>query len=105
MVICGEQCDDKESSAPGQRQSVTAEVDIHSKEEPERRYHKIQSSFSSTRLLSDLGVDYTDTYSLVAKFVSICIILALSVQLGLITHTMDVDTAFFNASLDEIIWV
>jgi Reverse transcriptase (RNA-dependent DNA polymerase) len=51
------------------------------------------------------GVDYTDTYSLVAKFVSIRIILALSVQLGLITHTMDVDTAFLNGSLEENIWV
>ena len=39
------------------------------------------------------GVDYTDTYSPVAKFVSIRIILALSVQLGLLIHTMDVDTA------------
>jgi Reverse transcriptase (RNA-dependent DNA polymerase) len=51
------------------------------------------------------GVNYTDTYSSVAKFVSICIILAVSVQLGLIIHTMDVDTAFLNASLEEIIWV
>jgi hypothetical protein len=51
------------------------------------------------------GVDYTDTYSPVAKFVSIRIILALCVQLGLIIHTMDVDTAFLNAELDEDIWV
>jgi Reverse transcriptase (RNA-dependent DNA polymerase) len=51
------------------------------------------------------GVDYTDTYSPVAKFVSIRIILALYVQLGLIIHTMDVDTAFLNAKLDENIWV
>ena len=51
------------------------------------------------------GVDYTNTYSSVAKFVSIRIILALSVQLGLIIHTMDVDTAFLNAKLDENIWV
>ena len=43
------------------------------------------------------GVDYTDTYSPVAKFVSIRIFLAISVQLGLIIHTMDVDTAFLNA--------
>ena len=50
-------------------------------------------------------MDYTDTYSPVAKVVSIHIILALSVQLGLIIHTMDVDTAFLNASLDENIWV
>ena len=39
------------------------------------------------------------------KFVSIRIILAFSVQLGLIIHTMDVNTAFLNASLDENIWV
>ena len=50
-------------------------------------------------------MDYTDTYSPVAKFVSIRIILALSVQLGLIIHTMDVNTAFLNASLNENIWV
>ena len=51
------------------------------------------------------GVDYTDTYSPVAKFVSIRIILTLSVQLGLITQAMDVDTAFLNANLDENISV
>ena len=51
------------------------------------------------------GVDYTDTYSPVAKFVSIRILLALSVQLGLVIHTMDVETAFLNATLDEDIWV
>ena len=55
--------------------------------------------------LQRFGVDYTDTYSPVAKFVSIRIILALCVQLGLLIHTMDVDTAFLNADLDENIWV
>ena len=50
-------------------------------------------------------MDYTDTYRPVAKFVSIRIILALSVQLGLIIHTMDVDTAFLNACLEENILV
>ena len=49
------------------------------------------------------GVDYTDTYS--PEFVSIRIILALCVQLGLIIHTMDVDTAFLNAELEKDIWV
>ena len=51
------------------------------------------------------GIDYTDTYSPVAKFVSIRILLAISVQLGLIIHTMDVDTAFLNAPIDEDIWI
>jgi hypothetical protein len=31
--------------------------------------------------------------------------LAISMQLGLIVHTMDVDTAFLNAPLEEHIWV
>jgi Reverse transcriptase (RNA-dependent DNA polymerase) len=48
-----------------------------------------------------LGMDYTDTYSPVAKFVSFGILLAISVQLGLKVHTMDVDTAFLNATLEE----
>jgi Reverse transcriptase (RNA-dependent DNA polymerase) len=51
------------------------------------------------------GIDYTDTYSPVAKFVSIRILLAISVQLGLLIHTMDDDTAFFNATLEEDVWV
>ena len=51
------------------------------------------------------GVDYTDTYSPVAKFVSIRVMLAISMQLGLFVHTMDVGTAFLNAPLEENIWV
>ena len=50
-------------------------------------------------------VDYTDTYSPVAKFVSIHIFLVILVQLGLIIHTVDVDTAFLNADIDEDIWI
>ena len=51
------------------------------------------------------GIDYTDTYSLVAKIVSVRILFAISVQFGLIIHAMDVDAAFFNAMLEENIWV
>jgi Reverse transcriptase (RNA-dependent DNA polymerase) len=47
------------------------------------------------------GIDYTDTYSPVAKIVSICIFLAISVLLGLTVHAMNVDTAFLNADIDE----
>jgi Reverse transcriptase (RNA-dependent DNA polymerase) len=50
-------------------------------------------------------IDYKDTYSPIAKFVSIRILLAISEQLALIIHTMDVATAFLNATLEEDIWV
>jgi len=55
--------------------------------------------------LQEWGTDYLDTYSPVAKFTSIRILLAISAQLGLQVHQMDVDTAFLNAPLDEEIWV
>ena len=51
------------------------------------------------------GVDYADTNSPVAKFVSVRIFLVISVQLGLIIHTINEDTAFLNTDIDEDIWV
>jgi Reverse transcriptase (RNA-dependent DNA polymerase) len=51
------------------------------------------------------GIYSNDTYSQVAKSVSIRIFLVISVQLGLIIHTMDVDTVFLNTDIDEDIWV
>ena len=52
-----------------------------------------------------LGQDYTDTYSPVAKFTSIRTLLAITAQLGLKVHQMDVDTAFLNSPTYEDIWV
>ena len=67
---------------------------------------KINISRDKARLVAQdffqvFGIDYTDTYSPVAKFVSIRILLAISVQLGLIVHNMNVDTAFLNALIAE----
>jgi Reverse transcriptase (RNA-dependent DNA polymerase) len=85
-------------------QSVTAEVDIHGKEGPKGVIIRYEARLVVQGFFPIFGVDYSDTYSPVAKFVSIRIILALSVQLGLITHTMNVDTAFLHASLEKNIW-
>jgi Reverse transcriptase (RNA-dependent DNA polymerase) len=51
------------------------------------------------------GEDYDQTYSSVAKFISIRTLLALSAQLGLEVRQMDVDTALHNAPIEEDIWV
>ena len=51
------------------------------------------------------GQDYSDTYSPVCKFTSIRTLLAITAQLGLKVHAMDVDTAFLNAPINEDIWV
>jgi Reverse transcriptase (RNA-dependent DNA polymerase) len=48
---------------------------------------------------------HTDTYSPVAKFTSIRKLLAITAQLGLKVHQIDMDTAFLNAPIYEDIWV
>ena len=52
-----------------------------------------------------LGVDYDETFSPVVRLTSLRIIFAISVSHHLIIHTIDVDTAFLNAPLDEAIYV
>jgi Reverse transcriptase (RNA-dependent DNA polymerase) len=51
------------------------------------------------------GEDYNKTYSPVAEFTSIRTVLELSAQLGLKARQLDVDTAFLNADLKELICV
>ena len=51
------------------------------------------------------GTDFTETYSPVARFTYIRMILALAVLIGLEVHQMDSETAFLNADLVEEIYV
>ncbi len=51
------------------------------------------------------GVDYNETFALVAKFVSICYILALAAIKDMEIHQMDVKTAFLNGDLEEEIYM
>ena len=51
------------------------------------------------------GIDYSETYSPVARFTSIRIVLALSALFGYKVHQMDVDTAFLNAELKEEVYI
>ena len=51
------------------------------------------------------GIDYEETFSLVVRFVSIHIILAIEAQMDLELYQMDVKTAFLNGELDEEIYM
>ena len=46
------------------------------------------------------SVDYEETFSLVVRFTSICMILALVAHLDLELYKMDVKAAFLNGELD-----
>jgi hypothetical protein len=51
------------------------------------------------------GVDYEETFSLVVRFASICLILAMVASLDFELHQMDVKTTFLNGELDEEIFI
>nr|GEV58100.1 zinc finger, CCHC-type [Tanacetum cinerariifolium] len=51
------------------------------------------------------GIDFFDTYALVARISTIRLVLALAAIHDLVIHQMDVKTAFLNGDLDEEIYI
>ena len=51
------------------------------------------------------GLDYDETFSPVARFESLRMLLALAVQDGLYVHQMNVATAFLNGQLQEEVYM
>ena len=51
------------------------------------------------------GIDYNETFALVAKMTSICTLLAFAIIEDLKVHQMDVKTTFLNGNLEEEIYM
>uniref|UniRef100_A0A2N9F1H7 Reverse transcriptase Ty1/copia-type domain-containing protein n=1 Tax=Fagus sylvatica TaxID=28930 RepID=A0A2N9F1H7_FAGSY len=51
------------------------------------------------------GIDYFDTYALVARITSIRVLIALASIYKLVVHQMDVKIAFLNGNLDEEVYM
>ena len=51
------------------------------------------------------GVDYKETFSLVVRFASVRLILAIVANLNLELYQMDIKTTFLNEELDEEIYM
>ena len=51
------------------------------------------------------GIDYEETFTLVAKNTSIRSIISLAAQMGWEIHQMDVKTAFLNRVIEEVLYI
>jgi len=51
------------------------------------------------------GIDYFDTYALVARITTIRVLIALASTYNLLIHQMDVKTAFLNGELEEEVYM
>ena len=51
------------------------------------------------------GEDYFDTYSSVARFMTIRVLLSLAASHGILVHQMDAKTTFLNGELEEEIYM
>jgi len=51
------------------------------------------------------GIDYEETFSLVARYASIWMIISLAAYMGWRLHQMDVNTAFLNGEIEEEVYI
>jgi hypothetical protein len=51
------------------------------------------------------GKDFFDSYSLVARLTTICLLLSLTASHGLLVHQMNIKKIFLNGELEEEIYM
>ena len=70
-----------------------------------RSLDKYKAKLVANEYTQHLGIDFVGTYSRVAKFTSIWILMAIIAGMDFELHQLDVKTTFFNAELKEDIYM
>jgi hypothetical protein len=66
---------------------------------------KYKARFVARRFSQVEGIDYEETFALVARYTSIRIIIALAASMGWKLHQMDVKTTFLNGEIEEEVYI
>jgi hypothetical protein len=90
---------------PTGRKLVGCKWVLRKKYKTDRSLDKYKSRLVAKGFTQQPGVDFVDTYSPVAKFTSVRIIMIVAVRLDLELHQLDVKTAFLNGDLKEEIYM
>jgi len=67
--------------------------------------HSLQSQAGGEGVHSEAGVDYTETFSPVARFTTLRVLLTVAANRDLEVHHLDIKTAFLNGFLEEEIFM
>eukprot|EP00253_Pinus_taeda_P027439 PITA_27439 len=66
---------------------------------------KFKARFMARGFSQVEGVDYEETFALVARYTSICSIISIAAEMGWKIHQMDVKTAFLNGFIQEEVYI
>jgi hypothetical protein len=78
---------------------------LRKKLKPDGTVDKYKARLVAKEFTQKKGDDYFDTYSPVARLITIRVLIALAVSHDLLIHQMDVKTSFLNGELDEEIYM
>ncbi|PSR73944.1 hypothetical protein PHLCEN_2v10251 [Hermanssonia centrifuga] len=94
-----------EVECPKNRKVVGSKWVFRIKRGPNGKIEKYKARLVAQGFTQVKGIDYTETFAPVAKFISIRTLLSLAAKLDLEIHQMDVKSAFLNGDLDEEIYM
>jgi hypothetical protein len=78
---------------------------VYHKTNPDGSVEHYKAQLVAKGFSQKLHLDYTETFAPVAKFTSLCTVLAIAAAEDMGVHTMDVSSSFLNGSLDEEIYM
>ena len=90
---------------PTRKSVVTSRWLYKSKHVVDGSIEKYKTKFVARGFTKKEGIDYDETFAVVAKYTTIITIISLAAVFGWKLHQMDVKTTFLNGKIDEEVYI